>query len=123
MVGRRARKYKLMGNVINVVIRYKSFETFSKQSKIRIHTNDTHDIHNTAMKIIRGFQLRESVRLLGVGLSGLVESEKPEQIPLLHEYVKKKELLQAMDSINDRYGEFTGHNFDMVVWEQYSPYS
>lgn len=107
MVGRRARKYKLMGNVINVVIRYISFHTFSRQSKIKRHTNDTHDIHFTAMKIIRDLQLIEPVRLLGVGLSGLVESEKPEQVLLLHEYSRKQDLLRAMDSINDRYGEFT----------------
>jgi DNA polymerase-4 len=114
MVGRRARKYKLMGNVINVVIRYKNFETFSRQSKIKTHTNDTHNIYKTSMRIIQGIQLRNSIRLLGVGLSGLVESEKPEQLPLLHEYARRQSLLKAMDSINDRHGEFT------VSWAAYT---
>ncbi len=107
MVGKRARKHKLMGNVISAVIRYKSFETLSKQLKIKIHTNDTHNIYNNAMRIIKGLKLKEPIRLLGVSLSGLRESENPAQLPLLKEYARRQDLLQAMDNINDIYGEFT----------------
>jgi len=113
MVGRRARKYRLTGNVICVTLRYKSFETFSRQSKIKQRTGDTHEIYNTAMKIIKGIKLRDSIRLIGVSLSGLAESENPEQLPLIQEYARKRDLLKAMDHINDRFGDFT------ISWARY----
>lgn len=116
MVGRRARKHRLEGNIINIVIRYKSFETFSRQKNIKTGTNDTHAIHNTAMKIINGLKLKEPVRLLGTGLSGLRNSGNPGQLPLLREYAKKDALLKVMDNINDRYGDST------ISWASYISY-
>jgi len=107
MVGRRARKHKLTGDVISIVIRYKSFETFSRQTKIKAHTNDTHTIHSTAMKIIKGLKLREPIRLLGISLSGLQGSEIPEQLMLIKDHEKRDDLLKVMDNINDRYGDST----------------
>ncbi len=106
MVGSRARRYSLIGNVISVTIRYKTFETFSRQSKIS-RTNDTHIIYNNAMKIIKGIKLKAPIRLLGISISGLAESERPEQLNLLQEYSKRRDLLRAMDSINERYGRTT----------------
>jgi DNA polymerase-4 len=115
MVGRRARRYGLMGSVISVTIRYKSFETFLRQSKIRTRTNDTHIIYNNAMRIIKGIKLKAPVRLLGVSISGLSASERPEQLHLLREHTKRRDLLRAMDSINDKYGSST------LSWAGYMP--
>ena len=112
----RGMTSKGSGDVINIVIRYKSFKTFSKQVKIKTHTNDTHHIYNTAMEIIKKIELEEPVRLLGVGLSGLRETESPAQLPLLMEYARNRDMLQAMDNINDTYGDST------VSWAAYAPY-
>ena len=106
MVGSRERRYSLMGNVISVTIRYKNFETFSRQSRIT-HTNDTHIIYNNAMRILKGIKLKAPIRLLGISISGLAESERPEQLHLLREHSKRHDLLRAMDSINNRYGGST----------------
>ncbi len=114
MVGSRARRYSLMGNVISVTIRYKNFETFSRQSRIS-HTNDTHVIYNHSMKIIKGIKLKTPIRLLGISVSGLTESEMPEQLHLLREHSKRRDLLRAIDSINDRYGGAT------LSWAGYMP--
>jgi DNA polymerase-4 len=113
MVGRRARRYKLKGDIVTVTIRYKSFRTFTKQLKINRRINDTHDIHNTAMEIIRSIELRDSIRLLGVSISGLKDSEDPAQLTLLNDHVKKERLLRTADSINDRHGDST------VSWATY----
>ena len=115
MVGSRARRYGLMGNVINVTIRYKTFETFSRQSRAGTHTNDTHIIYNHVIRIIKGIKLKAPIRLLGINISGLAESERPEQLHLLREHSKRRDLLQAMDSINDRYGGST------LSWAGYMP--
>jgi len=111
MVARRARKYGLLGEVISVVIRYKSFKTFSRQKKIKTNTSNTRLIYDTAIGIIKGIRLAEPVRLLGVTLSGLIED--PGQMSIFNEYQKKDALIKSMDSINDKYGEFT------VSWASY----
>ncbi len=113
MVGRRARRHELKGDTVTVTIRYKSFRTFTKQLKITKYLNDTHDIHKTAMEIIRSIQLRDSIRLLGVSLSGLKNSKDPAQLDLLSDHVKKESLLETADSINDRHGDST------VSWATY----
>ena len=114
MVGSRARRYSLMGNVISVTVRYKTFETFSRQSRIS-RTNDTHIIYNNAIRIIKGIKLKAPIRLLGISISGLTESERPEQLHLLQEHSKRRDLLRAMDSINERYGGTT------LSWAGYMP--
>ena len=116
MVGQRARKHQLAGDVIKVTIRYRSFETFSRQLQIKTHTNDTHLIYNTAMEIIKKTELTEPVRLLGVGLSGLRETENPAQLPLLREYAGRRDLLRAVDNINEKYGDYT------ISWAACRPY-
>lgn len=116
MVGQRARKHQLAGDVIKVTIRYRSFETFSRQLQIKTDTNDTHLIYNTAMEIIKKTELAEPVRLLGVGLSGLRETENPAQLPLLREYAGRRDLLRAVDNINEKYGDYT------ISWAACRPY-
>lgn len=111
MVGRRARRHGLMGNVISLTIRYPDFETFSKQKKLGEYTNDTHVIYHSVMDIIKGLRLRDRIRLLGVSLSTLVKD--PLQIPLFEETKRRKSLVQTMDRINDRYGDFT------LLWGSY----
>jgi DNA polymerase-4 len=111
MVARRARRYNLVGSIVSVVIRYKSFNTFSKQKKISIFTNDTHIISETAMRLVKGVRLTEAVRLLGVTLSGLMEDTG--QVSIFEEYQKRDALIKSMDTINDKYGEST------VSWASY----
>jgi DNA polymerase-4 len=112
MVGRRARKHNLVGAVITVTLRYKSFETFSRQKRIHSFTNDTHRIYRTALEILRSIRLKEAVRLIGVSLSSIVDD--PGQMYILKEYEKKQNLLRVMDRINDLYGEST------LSWASYA---
>ncbi len=111
MVGRRARKYRLMGKVISLVIRYPDFETFSKQKTLTDFSNDTHVIYRNTADIINHLKLRDRIRLLGVSISTLIRD--PSQIPLFEESRRRGSLLQTMDRINDRYGDFT------LTWGSY----
>jgi len=104
-VGFRMRKYGVTGKTISVVIRYKSFETFSKQARLVMPTNDTHVIYRSAMDIVRSIMLKEPVRLLGVSLSDLHEDGG--QISIFEEHRRRQRLFTAMDGINGRYGKAT----------------
>jgi len=111
MVGRRARRHGYMGRKVSLVIRYTDFETFSKQTTLSDFTNDTHAIFKGALKILNTIRLKDRIRLIGVSLSGLIKD--PPQIPLIEEERRRREILQAIDYINDRYGEFK------IIWGSY----
>ena len=111
MVGRRARKYGYAGKRVSLTIRYTDFHTFTKQTTLPIHTNDTHTIHCSALAVLDTVRLRDRIRLLGVRLSHL--AKETGQMSLFVDSEKRKALLKAMDSVNDRYGEFN------LVWASY----
>lgn len=111
MVGRRARKYGYLGSTVSLTIRYADFETFSRQTHIPYCTNDTHEIYQQALGILSSVRLRDRVRLLGVCLSSLVRD--PQQLFLIESERKRRSLFSAIDSVNDRYGDFS------VTWASY----
>jgi len=111
MVGRRARRHGYMGTKVSLVVRYTDFETLSKQTTLSDFTNDTHAIFKGALKTINQIRLKDKIRLLGVCLSSLIKD--PQQIPLIEEERKRKAVLRAIDSINDKYGEFK------ITWGSY----
>jgi DNA polymerase-4 len=71
MVGRRARKHGYAGRKVSLTIRYTDFHTFTKQTTLPSHTNDTHVIYRSALSILDTIRLRDRIRLLGVRLSHL----------------------------------------------------
>lgn len=111
MVGKRARRYGYAGRVISLTIRYRSFETFTKQKAISFYTNDTHEIYHHSLSILDSIRLKDSIRLLGVRLSDVIKESG--QMTLLNEIEKRKKLLKAMDAICDRYGD------GALVWASY----
>ena len=104
MVGRRLRQGHYLGRTVALTIRYSDFFTFSKRKTVREYINDGLEICNLAISILKSFRLRRAVRMVGVSVSNLV---KVEQLPLFKKDQRKMDLMHAIDSINDRYGEFT----------------
>jgi DNA polymerase-4 len=111
MVGRRARRYGFIGRKVSLTIRYPDFETFTKQTTLPDYTNYTHEIYKNALSVLNGVKLRDSVRLLGVCLSSLIRDSR--QMFLFEDEREEKALLQAMDSVNDKYGDFK------LIWASY----
>ena len=111
MVGRRARRHDYMGKRISLVLRYTDFETFSRQCTLTDYTNDTHVIYGAALRLLHAIRMKRKIRLLGVSLSTLIND--PHQIPLIAEERKRRSVLQAMDRVNDKFGEFN------LTWGSY----
>jgi DNA polymerase-4 len=111
MVGRRARRYGFIGRKVTLIVRYPDFETFSKQTTLFDYTNSTHEIYNNALDILNSSRLEKNVRLLGVSLSSLLRDSG--QMLLFEEQRKEKALLQAIDAVNDKYGDFK------LIWASY----
>lgn len=106
MVGRRARRYNVWGKTVTLSIRYADFDTWlSKQETLLKHINQSSDIYKAAVSILDSITLEQPVRLLGVRLSNL--RYESNQMPLFEEDRKKLFLANAMDEVNDKYGNFT----------------
>ena len=105
MVGGRARRHGLKGRKVSLTLRYPDFFTFTKQTTLSAPTSDTRAIYNAAQGLLAGIKLRSAIRLLGVGISGIVKN--PRQLPLFDDERKREELLSAMDEVNGRFGGLT----------------
>jgi DNA polymerase IV len=104
-VGRRARRYGHRGRTITLTVRYRDFTTFTRQTTLPAHTNDTGEIYHAAVAILDGIHLRKRVRLLGISLSHI--GNDAEQMTLFQERDREKKaaLTKAVDMVNDKFGE------------------
>ncbi|MFZ3209446.1 MAG: DNA polymerase IV [Geobacteraceae bacterium] len=106
MVGRRARRYKVWGKTVTLSIRYADFDTWvGKQETLLHYINRSEEIYRAAVAILDTIVLMQPVRLLGVRISNL--RYESNQLPLFQEEQKKAFMADAMDEVNDRYGDFT----------------
>ena len=104
MVGRRLRKGLFSGKTVTLTIRYSDFNTFSKQKTLKRYIDTGTEIYLAILGIFDSIELKKSVRLLGVSISGLIKNSN--QLPLFERELKKSTAVRAMDVINNRYGEF-----------------
>lgn len=105
MVGRRARRYGVAGKTVHLTIRYADFSTFGKQDTLSRHVNQSDDIYQGAIQILDTIELEQPVRLLGVRITNLCYQR--EQLPLFEDERRKAFMVNAMDTVNDRFGDFT----------------
>jgi DNA polymerase-4 len=112
MVGSRARKHGFVGKKITLTIRYSDFKTFTKQVTLQAPCNCTHEIYHNTLNILDSIKLADKVRLLGISLSQLMRQNE-DQLALFNDDAKEKSMLKAIDSLNDKFGDFT------VTWASY----
>ena len=104
-VGRRLRRGSYSGHTVSLTLRYSDFHTFSRQKKLDHSVNHGLDIYSSARELLKGLRLALPVRLVGVSVSGL--EKHASQMPLFSDERHRKYIAEAMDDINDRYGDFT----------------
>jgi DNA polymerase IV len=112
MVGRRARGCGYVGKTLSLTLRYTDFETFTKQNTLSFYTDDTHEIYYHALAVLHTIRLKDRVRLIGVRISNIIKN--PGQMSLFENAEKRKSLLNAMDEVNNRYGDFR------LTWAAYN---
>ncbi len=104
-VGRRLRRGSYSGRTVCLTLRYADFHTFSRQRKLRHSVNHGLDIYAAARELLGELRLDQPVRLIGVSVSGLERNVS--QLLLFDTERRKRSISDAMDDINDRYGDFT----------------
>jgi DNA polymerase-4 len=104
-VGRRLRRGGYAGHTVSLTLRYADFHTFSRQQRLPRSVEHGLDIFASASAILARISLDQPIRLVGVSVSGL--EKQMSQVPLFTDERKRKFTSEAMDDINDRYGDFT----------------
>lgn len=104
-IGRRMRKQGALGNIIHYFHSDKQYSGFSKQHQIGEAINDGREIYRAAWEIFSSSAETNLIKIMGISVAGLVFAEPPE--PLFENYKKPLWMVEAMDKINDKYGEFT----------------
>jgi DNA polymerase-4 len=105
MVGRRMRREGYAGRTVHVTVRYFDFETLGRQRSFGRHLDTGPEIFAAACEVLESLAVERPVRLLGVSVSGLVRRLR--QPSLFEEERARREVVDAADRVNDRWGEFT----------------
>jgi len=89
----------------SLTIRYADFSTIGKQETLSTRVNQSDAIYREAVRILDRLELEQPVRLVGVRITNL--SYQREQLPLFEHERKKAFMVNAMDTVNDRFGDFS----------------
>jgi len=108
-VGRELRKKQLSCESVFIKIKFSDFTQISRSRKLQRRTGSTETIFHQARDLFRQVTLHRPIRLLGVGVSHLHDSNEPFQLDLLslpgHESGKQWESVdRAMDRIYEKFG-------------------
>jgi nucleotidyltransferase/DNA polymerase involved in DNA repair len=108
-VGRRLREAGRRATVARIRLRWKSFRTFTRQKRLDPAVCDDFSLRAAARELFAAESMTEAVRLIGFGVSGLVD--EPGSATLFDELPgglpKRERLSRIMDEINRRYGRGT----------------
>ncbi len=105
MVGRRLREQDFAGRTVTIVVRYSDMRTISHQRSLNKYLDDGYAIYQVASSLLKEHvKGKRAIRLVGVCVSSLVKGTR--QLDLFSNG-RDRTILETMDAINDRYGEFS----------------
>ena len=107
-VARRLRADGRLATGGRLKIRWKDFETFTRQRPFPRPTRIEEDLQALAHALFRDVVLEQPIRLIGFGVTGLTEHDQARQLDLFDLPVetrsKKEKLDQAVDAIRKDHG-------------------
>ncbi len=104
-VGRRLRAGGYWGRTVSVTVRFSDFTTFHRQRTVGEFFNEGQAIHRVACRLVEEAGTIRPIRLLGVAVSNL---RRFKDLPdLWEDRCRSRRLIEALDRINDTFGEET----------------
>jgi nucleotidyltransferase/DNA polymerase involved in DNA repair len=104
-VAGRLRRSNIEGNTIHLKIRFSDFKTYVRSHTLESPTQLTEEIFHTTDFMLTAFNpLKSPVRLVGVGISGLVNKEGTQLSFWDMDKEKKRKAEKMMDQIQDKFG-------------------
>ncbi len=107
MVARRMRVQQLVGNILHFHIHDSNHECYGKSKKLGYYLRDGREVFYEAVKIFEAANLPagRQFKLIGVTVAGLMEETG--QQSLFERDEKSKRVINALDKINEKYGDST----------------
>ena len=105
-VGRRMRRFELLGRTVNLKIRFSDFHTITRALTLAAPTASTVELERAVDQIFSKLEFNGPVRLLGMGVSNLVGGDMQQGTLFDSEEREKRERL---DSVKDEIKEKFGH--------------
>ena len=107
-VGASLRKHGLSGRTITLKAKYRDFTQVTRSRTLKQSTNGTRLIYETAVDLLRELNIKNKLRLIGVGVSQFGEEEQ--QLSLFQDESEKDNEREAvldktLDSLRERFGE------------------
>ncbi len=103
MVATRLRQQNLVSATVHLWLNGPEIGNFGAQKTHNLSTNDGYEIYQRTLKIMVKSRLQNSrIRAIGVTCSSLSRGSYQ---PLLREEIRREGLIQALDRINNRFGE------------------
>ncbi len=104
-VGRRLRRNYLQGKRVTLTVRFSDFSGLTRQHTSQDPLKNGKEIYRLAVKMWDSLVDKRPVRLLGLAVSNL--GRPSNQFPLFSWQSQLGPLWEAMERVNDKYGEFT----------------
>lgn len=100
-VGLRARRYNLFAKNVAITFKTSSFKSFSHSMTLSNSINNTLDIYNNVLLLLKKIDFSEEIRSVGVRLGDLA-SKNTEQVSLF-ENKSDDNIQKLLDNINAKY--------------------
>ena len=110
-VGRRLRKTGLLATTAHLKLRWSDFSTITRQIRLSTPCSDDITLRKTGLELLDTHLQHRSVRLIGFGVSGLMDGNQPAggQLDLFEtpdntSMLRRNRLSNAADGIREKYG-------------------
>ena len=103
-VGAELRAEGLVGRTVALKLRYADFSTLGRRDTAAVPTNDAAEIFRRAWAAFERLPRRQSVRLIGLSVSGLGRAQAPRQLALFDRSARTERLARVTDELRRRFG-------------------
>lgn len=106
-VGRQLRKLEMPAKTITLKIKYADFKQKTRSYTMTSPTQSSDIIYKEVVNLLKSISLKNKIRLIGVGASGLLNSKKPIQMELFTGSTPKKPKWEQVDkTVDDIIGKY-----------------
>ncbi len=99
--GYELRGKGMTGAVISIKLKFSDFTQITRQKKLEKPTCSSATIYRESLALVKGLSLKKRIRLVGVGISSLVEKNRAVQLDLFEPIEKKEKKWDSVDKTVD----------------------
>jgi DNA polymerase-4 len=108
-VAKQLRKLDMRAKTITLKLKHADFKQVTRSTTLTVPVQTSDKIFLEASRLLAEYPLKKQVRLIGVGVSGLVSAEMPIQLSLFDEPQKKdghwEKVDRTLDTITQKFGK------------------